>query len=77
MAAISAAYVTAGGQTSVIMTDLFQGLMLLVTGLLLLWLGIEHLGGPGQFWAHLPRGWPSPAGTRPPNRRTRARGEPG
>ena len=56
VAAISAVYVTAGGQTSVIMTDLFQGLMLLVTGLLLLWLGIEHLGGPGQFWSHLPRG---------------------
>lgn len=56
VAGISAVYVTAGGQTSVIMTDLFQGLMLLVTGLLLLWLGIEHLGGAGSFWAHLPRG---------------------
>jgi SSS family solute:Na+ symporter len=56
VAAISAVYVTAGGQTSVIMTDLFQGLMLLATGLLLLWLGIDHLGGMGPFWAHLPRG---------------------
>ncbi len=56
VAAISAVYVTAGGQTSVIMTDLFQGLMLLVTGLLLLWLGIEYLGGTGEFWAALPRG---------------------
>ena len=56
VAAISAIYVTAGGQTSVIMTDLFQGLMLLFTGLLLLWLGIDYLGGAGEFWAHLPRG---------------------
>ena len=45
VAGISAVYVTAGGQTSVIMTDLFQGLMLLVAGLLLLWLGIDYLGG--------------------------------
>jgi SSS family solute:Na+ symporter len=56
VAGISAIYVTAGGQTSVIMTDLFQGLMLLFTGLLLLYLGIEYLGGAGSFWAHLPRG---------------------
>jgi SSS family solute:Na+ symporter len=56
VAAISAVYVTAGGQTSVIMTDLFQGLMLLVTGLLLLWLGIDYLGGAERFWSHLPRG---------------------
>ena len=38
-------YVTFGGQTSVIMTDLFQGFMLLATGLILLILGIDHLGG--------------------------------
>ena len=58
VAAISAVYVTAGGQTSVIMTDLFQGLMLLVTGLLLLWLGIDYLipiGGDDtlSYAAHL------------------------
>ena len=35
VAAISAVYVTFGGQTSVIMTDLFQGFMLLATGLVL------------------------------------------
>lgn len=56
VAAVSAVYVTAGGQTSVIMTDLFQGVMLLVTGLLLLGLGIAYLGGFGEFWQHLPRG---------------------
>jgi solute:Na+ symporter, SSS family len=52
---ISAIYVTAGGQTSVIMTDLFQGVMLLGTGFLLLILGIDYLGGVGEFWQHLPR----------------------
>ena len=53
---ISATYVTVGGQTSVIMTDLFQGMMLLATGLVLLYLGIEYIGGPGAFWESLPRG---------------------
>jgi SSS family solute:Na+ symporter len=56
VASISAVYVTMGGQTSVIMTDLFQGLALLVTGVLLLALGIHHLGGFDAFWSHLPRG---------------------
>jgi solute:Na+ symporter, SSS family len=55
VAGISAVYVTFGGQTSVIMTDLFQGAMLLATGLILLWLGIDYLGGPEPFWEHLPR----------------------
>ena len=56
VAVVSAIYVTAGGQTSVIMTDLLQGVMLLVTGLALLFLGIHHLGGFEPFWEHLPRG---------------------
>ena len=55
VAAVSAVYVTFGGQTSVIMTDLFQGAMLLATGLVLLGLGIDHLGGFDVFWEHLPR----------------------
>ncbi|MBT3222186.1 MAG: hypothetical protein HN348_24190, partial [Proteobacteria bacterium] len=55
VASISAVYVTFGGQTSVIMTDLFQGVMLMVTGLILLALGIHYLGGPTEFWEHLPR----------------------
>ena len=55
VASISAVYVTFGGQTSVIMTDLFQGVMLLAAGLLILVLGIHYLGGFGQFWEHLPR----------------------
>jgi len=56
VACVSAVYVTMGGQTSVIMTDLFQGLMLLVTGLVLLVLGVHHLGSFEAFWQHLPRG---------------------
>ena len=55
VAAVSAVYVTFGGQTSVIMTDLFQGAMLLATGLVLLFLGVDYLGGFEQFWEHLPR----------------------
>ena len=56
VAAVSACYVTVGGQTSVIMTDLFQGVMLLGVGFVLLVLGIDHLGGFDVFWQYLPRG---------------------
>ncbi|MFT6143151.1 MAG: SSS family solute:Na+ symporter [Myxococcota bacterium] len=55
VAVLSATYVTVGGQTSVIMTDLFQGCMLLATGLVLLLLGADHLGGFDLLWEHLPR----------------------
>jgi SSS family solute:Na+ symporter len=55
-ATVSAIYVARGGQTSVIMTDLFQGVMLLACGALILGLGIYHLGGWDTFWTHLPRG---------------------
>lgn len=55
VAAVSAVYVTAGGQTSVIMTDLFQGVMLLATGLLILVLASAELGGLSSLWEHLPR----------------------
>jgi SSS family solute:Na+ symporter len=55
VATISAIYVTAGGQTSVIMTDLFQGIVLVCAGLALLLLGIDYVGGFDAFWHHLPR----------------------
>jgi SSS family solute:Na+ symporter len=55
VAVVSASYVTIGGQTSVIMTDLLQGIMLLVTGLIILLLGINYLGGFEAFWTNLPR----------------------
>ena len=55
VALVSCTYVTAGGQTSVIMTDLLQGVMLLLTGGLILFLGAQHLGGFTAFWENLPR----------------------
>lgn len=56
VAAISAVYVTWGGQTSVIVTDLFQGFMLLLAGGLIIYLGFDALGGAGGFWTSLPPG---------------------
>ncbi len=55
VASISAVYVTSGGQTSVIMTDLFQGVMLLFCGLGIIYLGAEYLGGIQALWENLPR----------------------
>ena len=55
VALVSCTYVTAGGQTSVIMTDLLQGIMLLFVGGLILFLGASYLGGFTEFWNHLPR----------------------
>ena len=54
VAIICAIYVTAGGQTSVIMTDLLQGLILLIAGLALLGVGVWTLGGFGDFWHAIP-----------------------
>jgi SSS family solute:Na+ symporter len=54
-AAAVAIYVYVGGQTSVIMTDLVQGIILLVAGLGLFAGAIYHFGGFGNFWALLPR----------------------
>ncbi len=55
VAVISCTYVTAGGQTSVVMTDLLQGVMLLLTGGVILFLGIDYVGGVDVFWTNLPR----------------------
>jgi solute:Na+ symporter, SSS family len=56
MAAMCMAYEFTGGQTSVIFTDLLQGILLLVAGLLLFLLGIAWLGGFHNFWELLPEG---------------------
>ncbi|UCC99106.1 MAG: sodium/solute symporter [Phycisphaerales bacterium] len=48
-------YVYIGGQTAVIMTDLVQGLILLLAGLGLFVGAVYHFGGFGDFWALLPR----------------------
>jgi len=49
-----ALYVYIGGQTAVIMTDLLQGMILLIVGLGLFAGAIYHFGGFGEFWALLP-----------------------
>lgn len=59
---VAAIYVTFGGQTAVIMTDLLQGFLLLGAGILLFILGIHYLGdhnpdgvsGVVAFWDNLP-----------------------
>jgi len=59
IAIITTFYTHFGGQTSVIFTDLFQGLILLFAGLLLFYLGINYLGtfsdldGLSFFWQNL------------------------
>ncbi len=50
-----ALYVYIGGQTAVIMTDLVQGIILLIAGLGLFAAAIYHFGGFGNFWALLPQ----------------------
>jgi SSS family solute:Na+ symporter len=54
VATICAVYVTIGGQTSVIMTDLVQGIILLIAGFVLFFLGLKALGGWEEFWSGLP-----------------------
>lgn len=53
-------YITFGGQTAVIFTDLIQGFMLLFAGLLVFFLGISYLGGWDNFWSILPTSWKLP-----------------
>ena len=48
------AYVTFGGQTAVIFTDLFQGVMLYVAGGIAILAGVVALGGFGEWWSYLP-----------------------
>lgn len=52
-ALVTALYVSFGGQPSVIMTDLVQGVLLIVAGFLLLFLGLDAVGGFGAFWESL------------------------
>ena len=48
-------YVFVGGQTSVIMTDLAQGIILLIAGIGVFIAGFLHFGGFMDFWALLPQ----------------------
>jgi len=53
-------YITFGGQTAVIFTDLVQGFMLLFAGILVFALGIAFVGGWDSFWHLLPTSWKLP-----------------
>ena len=53
-------YITYGGQTAVIFTDLAQGFILIFAGMLVFTLGISYLGGCDVFWNLLPTEWKLP-----------------
>lgn len=60
IAVITGIYITFGGQTAVIFTDLLQGFILLFAGFFLFFLGISYLGGFDIFWDLLPTAWKMP-----------------
>ncbi|MEJ2195763.1 MAG: sodium:solute symporter family protein, partial [Ignavibacteriaceae bacterium] len=60
IAIITGIYITFGGQTAVIFTDLLQGFILLFAGLFLFVLGLIYLGGFDNFWNLLPISWKMP-----------------
>lgn len=60
IAVIVGIYITYGGQTAVIFTDLAQGFILIFAGMLVFALGIDYLGGFGMFWNLLPTEWKLP-----------------
>jgi len=54
VAVVAGVYITFGGQTAVIFTDLLQGFILLFAGIVLFLLGLDFLGGFDAFWNALP-----------------------
>ena len=60
IAIITGVYITFGGQTAVIFTDLLQGFILLFAGFALFFIGISYLGGFDSFWSLLPTEWKLP-----------------
>lgn len=60
IALIVGIYITYGGQTAVIFTDLAQGFVLIFAGMLVFFLGIDYIGGFGLFWNALPTTWKLP-----------------
>ncbi len=60
IAVIVGIYITYGGQTAVIFTDLAQGFILIFAGMLVFMLGIDYLGGFDIFWSLLPTEWKLP-----------------
>ena len=59
-AVITGAYITFGGQTAVIFTDLVQGFMLLLAGFLVFFIGISYVGGWDAFWNIMPTSFKLP-----------------
>jgi len=60
IAIITGVYITFGGQTAVIFTDLLQGFILIFAGFLLFAIGIAYVGGGQVFWDLLPTTWKFP-----------------
>lgn len=60
IAVITGIYITFGGQTAVIFTDLLQGFILLFAGFLIFFFGISYIGGFDIFWDMLPTEWKLP-----------------
>ncbi len=60
IAVITGIYITFGGQTAVIFTDLLQGFVLLFAGFLLFFLGIAYLHPHGGLWSLLPTSFKLP-----------------
>jgi SSS family solute:Na+ symporter len=60
IAVITGIYITFGGQTAVIFTDLLQGFILLFAGFLIFFFGISYIGGFDIFWNMLPTEWKLP-----------------
>ncbi|MGQ9643914.1 MAG: sodium:solute symporter family protein [Ignavibacterium sp.] len=60
IALIVGIYITYGGQTAVIFTDLAQGFILIFAGILVFVLGLDYLGGFKVFWDLLPTEWKLP-----------------
>ncbi|MHC4823951.1 MAG: sodium:solute symporter family protein [Planctomycetota bacterium] len=54
VAIVAGVYITFGGQTAVIFTDLLQGFVLLFAGVMLFLLGLGYVGGFDAFWNILP-----------------------
>ena len=60
IAIITGVYITFGGQTAVIFTDLLQGFILIFAGFMLFAIGIAYVGGGQAFWDLLPTTWKFP-----------------
>ena len=60
IAFITGVYTTFGGQTAVIFTDLLQGGILIITGVLIFFMGVSYVGGFDTFWHLLPVEWRLP-----------------